>query len=80
MEFDFTTFVDKVGLRPLEQLVLSSALLSAAINRKELVTQALVVVAAEFHNGVLALCQRPCFEHADLTPAHGKKAAREPLF
>lgn len=68
-QFDVARFLDRVGLRPLERLVLASALLAAPLARKELAAQALGVVRAEFENGALALCQQPCFDHADLAPA-----------
>lgn len=65
--FDLARFVDRVGLRPLERLVLASAIL-AAPTRRELATQATAVVRTEFENAVLALCHNPSFDHADMSP------------
>ena len=67
--FDLARFADKVGLRPLERLVLASSIASApSASRKELVQQATSMVRAEFENAIIALCNHPSFEHADLTP------------
>lgn len=65
--FDFPRFLEKVGLRPLERLVLASSIVSAP-TRRELTVQAVSVVRMEFENAVLALCQHPSFDHADLSP------------
>jgi len=64
--FDFIRFVDRVGLRPLERLVLASAIV-AGQTRKELVAQAVNVIRQEFDNAVLELCQTPTLEHAEFT-------------
>ncbi|THH31748.1 hypothetical protein EUX98_g2436 [Antrodiella citrinella] len=65
--FDLLRFADRVGLRPLERLVLASAIV-AAPTRKEFAVQAAHMVHTEFDNAVLALCQHPSFDHADLSP------------
>ncbi|KAF8644127.1 hypothetical protein AX16_008656 [Volvariella volvacea WC 439] len=70
--FDFNRFVDRVGLRPLEKLVLASSIVAAPA-RKELVVQASAVIRAEFDNAVLALCHNPSFENGDLTPNQATK-------
>lgn len=67
-QFDFPRFVDRVGLRPLERLVLAAAIVSGQ-TRKELMIQAMSVIRAEFDNAVLELCQSPPLEHADFTQA-----------
>lgn len=67
-QFDFPRFVDRVGLRPLERLVLAAAIVSGQ-TRKELMIQAMGVIRAEFDNAVLELCQSPPLEHADFTQA-----------
>ena len=41
--------------------------------RKELVTQATNIIRVDFENAVLALCQHPCFDHADLSLAQTGK-------
>ncbi|KAJ4488321.1 Not1-domain-containing protein [Lentinula aciculospora] len=65
--FDFVRYVDRVGLRPLERLVLAAPVVSFA-TRKEFRMQAQVVIKQEFENAVLSLCHNPSFEHADLSP------------
>lgn len=65
--FDFPRFLERVALRPLERLVLASSIVSA-LTRRELAMQAVGVVRMEFENAVLALCQHPSFDHADLSP------------
>ncbi len=66
--FDLARFADRVGLRPLERLVLASSIVTAP-TRKELSLQAMSMIRVEFENAVLALCQHPSFDHADLSPA-----------
>lgn len=65
--FDFVKFADRVGLRPLERLILASSIV-AAPTRRELLAQASTVIRVDFENAVLALCQHPSFDHADLNP------------
>ncbi|KAI0085426.1 Not1-domain-containing protein [Irpex rosettiformis] len=65
--FDLPRFVERVGLRPLERLVLASSFVAAPA-RRDLAMQAVNVIRIEFENAVLALCQHPSFDHADLTP------------
>ncbi|CAA7270173.1 unnamed protein product [Cyclocybe aegerita] len=76
--FDLARFVDRVGLRSLERLVLASAIV-AAPTRKELSNQALTMIRAEFDNAVLELCQSPPLEHADFTPAQVEKLMKNLL-
>ncbi|KAF8589926.1 Not1-domain-containing protein [Ramaria rubella] len=66
--FDLVRFADRVGLRPLERLVLASAIVSASV-RKELANQATTIIRVDFENAVLSLCQHPSFDHADMSPA-----------
>ena len=67
--FDFVRFAERIGLRPLERLVLASSIVAAPNpTRKELVGQAASLVRMDFDNAVLSLCQHPSFDHADLTP------------
>jgi CCR4-NOT transcription complex subunit 1 len=70
--FDLARFADRVGLRPLERLVLASSIVTAQ-TRKELALQAASMIRVEFENAVLALCQHPSFDHADLSPAQVAK-------
>ncbi|KAK7023882.1 Not1-domain-containing protein [Favolaschia claudopus] len=65
--FDLVRFCDRVGLRPLERLILAASIVSAP-TRKELASQAVNVIRTEFEAGVLALCHIAAFEHADLSP------------
>ncbi|KAI9509952.1 Not1-domain-containing protein [Russula earlei] len=65
--FDLARFADRLGLRPLERLVLASSIVTAP-TRKELSLQAASMIRLEFENAVLALCQHPSFDHADLSP------------
>lgn len=65
--FDLLRFVDRVALRPLERLVLTSAIVSSP-TRKELAAQAMSLIRHDFEIAVLALCQHPSFDHADLSP------------
>ncbi|KAG2020512.1 CCR4-Not complex component [Coprinopsis cinerea AmutBmut pab1-1] len=64
--FDLIRFVDRVGLRPHERLILASAIV-AGRTRQELVTQAINLIQLEFDNAVVALCRPNCFEVSDLT-------------
>ncbi|KDQ60584.1 hypothetical protein JAAARDRAFT_31550 [Jaapia argillacea MUCL 33604] len=70
--FDLVRFADRAGLRPLERLVLASSIVSGA-TRRELANQALTIIRIDFENSVLALCQHPSFDHADLSPAQVTK-------
>jgi CCR4-NOT transcription complex subunit 1 len=65
--FDLIRFADRIGLRPLERLVLASSIISASA-RKELASQAAAIIRMDFENAVLSLCQHPSFDHADLSP------------
>jgi CCR4-NOT transcription complex subunit 1 len=65
-QFDLVRFADRIGLRPLERLVLASSIISA--QRKELANQATNIIRLDFDNAVLALCHNPSFDHADLSP------------
>ncbi|TDL27216.1 Not1-domain-containing protein [Rickenella mellea] len=64
--FDLVRFSDRIGLRPLERLILAASIASAPV-RKELAAQATQIIRIEFDNAIVALCQRPCFDHADLS-------------
>ncbi|KAF5387155.1 hypothetical protein D9615_001699 [Tricholomella constricta] len=66
-QFDLARFADRIGLRPLEKLVLASSITSAP-TRKELANQATNMIRGEFENAVVALCHNPSFDHADLSP------------
>ncbi|KAJ7093160.1 Not1-domain-containing protein [Mycena epipterygia] len=65
--FDLVRFSDRIGLRPLERLILAASIVSVP-TRKELATQALNIIRVEFDNAALALCHNTSFEHADLSP------------
>lgn len=70
--FDLVRFADRIGLRPLERLVLASSIVSAP-TRKELSAQAATIIRLDFENAVLSLCQHPSFDHADLSPSQVAK-------
>ncbi|TFK46033.1 Not1-domain-containing protein [Heliocybe sulcata] len=65
--FDLIRFVDRVGLRPLERLVLAAPIV-AGPTRRELASQAQAIIRMDFDSAALALCQHPSFDHADLSP------------
>jgi CCR4-NOT transcription complex subunit 1 len=69
--FDLNRFVDRVGLRPLEQLILASSFVSssAQLSRKELEGQAAAIIRIEFEDAAVSLCQPVSFEHGDLNPS-----------
>ncbi|KAJ7865757.1 hypothetical protein B0H14DRAFT_402409 [Mycena olivaceomarginata] len=64
--FDLVRFSDRVGLCPLERLVLAASIVSAP-TREELATQALMMIQVEFDNAVLELRRSPCFAQDDLS-------------
>lgn len=65
--FDFLRFVDRIGLRPLERLVLASSVASAT--RKDLASQAVAVIKSELKEAAATLYRaNPSFDHADLSP------------
>lgn len=64
---DLLRFMDRVGLRPLERLVLASSI-AAAPTRRELSGMSVNIIRMEFENAVLSLCQHPSFDQADLSP------------
>jgi CCR4-NOT transcription complex subunit 1 len=65
--FDLARFADRIGLRPLERLVLAASTISAP-QRKDLAQQAATIIRTDFENAVLALCQHPSFDNSDLSP------------
>lgn len=65
-QFDLARFADRVGLRPLERLVLASSIISAS-TRKEFANQAMGIIRLELENALVALCHNPSFDHADLS-------------
>lgn len=69
--FDLSRFVDRVGLRPLERLILASSFVSssAQLSRKELEGQAAAIIRNEFEDAAVSLCQQVSFEHGDLNPS-----------
>jgi CCR4-NOT transcription complex subunit 1 len=69
--FDLGRFVDRVGLRPLERLILASSFFStsAQLSRKELEGQAAAIIRDEFEDAAVSLYQSVSFEHGDLNPS-----------
>ncbi|KAG8924028.1 hypothetical protein FRC03_007397 [Tulasnella sp. 419] len=72
-QFDLVKFCDRVGLRPLERLILASSILGAVGVRKELVNQANTIIRVDWNNAIMSLCSHPSFDHADLTPSQVAK-------
>ncbi|KAG8902291.1 hypothetical protein FRB99_004653 [Tulasnella sp. 403] len=70
--FDLGRFADRIGLRPLEKLILAASIVSTN-TRRELVSQANTIIRHEWNNAVLALCTRPSFDVADLSPSQVAK-------
>jgi CCR4-NOT transcription complex subunit 1 len=70
--FDLVRFCDRIGLRPLEKLVIASGVLSMP-TRKELHNQANIIVRLDWDNAMAALRQHPCFDHSDLGLHHMAK-------
>lgn len=62
--FDLTRFVERVGLRPLEKVILASSFV-AAQTKKDLASQAVNLIRTEFETAFLGLVQHPPF---DLSP------------
>lgn len=96
--FDLVRFADRLGLRPLERLILAASIASAGVSnapaaagtgqsqgsagavaagstgvKRALAEQAATIIRVDFENAVLSLCQHPCFDHADLSPAQAGK-------
>ena len=67
--------MDRVGLHPLERLILASSFVSspAQLSRKELEGQAATIIQNEFEDAALSLCQPVSFEHGDLNPSQVAK-------
>ena len=63
--FDLLRFNERLGLRPLERLVLASAIVAGPNVRKELVQQAITVIRIEFDAAVLSLAHEP----VDMSPS-----------
>ncbi|KAF8342118.1 uncharacterized protein EI90DRAFT_3032174 [Cantharellus anzutake] len=59
--FDLARFVERVELKPLEQLILASSVVSGS-NRRELTAQAALMVRVNLEDAARALVARPSFE------------------
>ena len=59
--------MDRVGLRPLERLVLAAAVVGGQ-TRKEFSNQAFDLIHAEFDNAISELSQSPPPDYADFNP------------
>lgn len=70
--FDLIRFVDRVGLAPLEKLILGSAMINAT-NRRDLVQQAISLIRANFDQARLALAAHPTWENGNLSQAQINK-------
>jgi CCR4-NOT transcription complex subunit 1 len=67
--FDLVRFSDRVGLRPLERLILASSIISTSTIRRELAAQASSIIRVNFDEAVLAICKHPSFDHDDISPS-----------
>lgn len=65
--FDLVRFVDRIGLNPLERVILTSSILSAT-TRRDLAQQAASIIRPNFDSARLALMAHPTFESGDLSP------------
>lgn len=68
--FDLTKFCERVGLRPLECLVLASSIVSTPTTRHELASQAVQLILSNFDEAVVSIRKTPSFDHEDLTSLH----------
>lgn len=66
--FDLSRFIDRVGLRPLERLLLASAIIFSP-TRKDLVSQAISVIRVNFESALMSFCQQSPLDYADWNPA-----------
>ena len=62
--FDLTRFVERMGLRPIEKVILASSIV-AAQTKKELASQAVNLIRADFETAFLSLVQG---QSIDLSP------------
>lgn len=67
--FDLIRFCERVGLRPLERLILAASIVSTSTTRRELAGQAAQIIRSNFDEAVIAICQTPSFDQEDLTPS-----------
>jgi CCR4-NOT transcription complex subunit 1 len=70
--FDLIHFVDRVGLSPIERLVLGSAMLIAT-NRRDLVQQANSLIRVNFDQARLAIMAHSTFENGNLSQSQVTK-------
>src|SRR5258708_28832328 len=68
--FDLARFVERVGLKPLERLILASSIVSSSTSRRELAAQGALMVRVNHEEAARALVARPSFE-----PASGSAVA-----
>jgi hypothetical protein len=71
-KFNLRKYFDRMGLRPLERLVLAASIVSTK-SRKKLTQQAQAVIQAKWTKAILSLRSRPSFDHADLSPSQVAK-------
>lgn len=71
-QFDLTRFMDRVGISPLERVILASAMLSAT-TRRDLVQQAAVVIRMNFEQARPSLLAHPTFETGNLNQGQAAK-------
>ncbi|KAJ8507174.1 hypothetical protein ONZ45_g10423 [Pleurotus djamor] len=76
--FDLGRFTERIGLRPLEKLILAASFLSPS-TRRDLAAQATSIVRHEFDNAILSLCHNPSFDHVDLSPVQASKLVNKLL-
>jgi CCR4-NOT transcription complex subunit 1 len=67
--FDLTKFCERIGLRPLERLILASSIVPTSTTRRELASQAAQLIRSNFDEAVVSICKTPSFDQEDLTPS-----------
>lgn len=67
--FDLIRFCERVGLKPLEKLVLASSIISTSTTRRDLASQAAQLVRLNFDEAIVAICKTPSFDQDDLSPS-----------
>ncbi|KAF8316883.1 hypothetical protein DL93DRAFT_723540 [Clavulina sp. PMI_390] len=67
LNFDLDRFCERIGLGPLEKLVLASSIISPFTTRRDLVGQASELIQSNFEKSVALLNKTPSFDLDDLS-------------
>ncbi|KAF8316880.1 hypothetical protein DL93DRAFT_723414 [Clavulina sp. PMI_390] len=73
LTFDLDRFCERIGLGPLEKLVLASPIISTFASRKSLAIQASELLQNNFDRAVALIRKSPSFDQDDLPPPEVKK-------